>query len=135
MAYLSCVVSGDVAFPRRLFKCQWEETFEKILVRLKADRETRSTVLKTEISATDIFHPAHIVDLDTPVHVCQQFSCYNVRFTISNQDDNCSRTSVRGDALPTNSEDIVVQAFSFQALSFLRKGNNFAMISVCTMIS
>ena len=148
MAYLSCIVvcaSGDVAFPRRIFKCQWEETFENILVRLKADRESRSTVLKTEFSATDIFHPAHIVDLDTPVHVCQQFSCYNVRFTISNQDDTCSRTSVR-DALPTNSEDIVVpryccskillfQAFSFQALSFLRKGNNFAMISVCTMIS
>ena len=93
MAYLSCIVvcaSGDVAFPRRIFKCQWEETFENILVRLKADRESRSTVLKTEISATDIFHPAHIVDLDTPVHVCQQFSCYNVRFTISNQDDTCS---------------------------------------------
>ena len=96
MAYLSCVVcaGGDVAFPRRIFKCQWEKTFENILVRLKAD-ESRSTVLKTEISATDIFHPAHIVDLDTPVHVCQQFSCYNVRFTISNQDDTCSRISVR----------------------------------------
>ena len=110
MAYLSCIASGDVAFPRRIFKCQWEETFENILVRLKADRESRSTVLKTEFSATDIFHPAHIVDLDTPVHVCQQFSCYNVRFTISNQDDTCSRTSVR-DALPTNSEDIVVPRY------------------------
>ena len=54
--------------------CQWEETFENYLVRLKADRESRSTVLKTEISATDIFHPVHILDLDTPVHICQQFS-------------------------------------------------------------
>ena len=137
MAYLSCVVvcaSGDVAFPRRIFKCQWEETFENILVRLKADRESRSTVLKTEISATDIFHPAHIVDLDTPVHVCQQFSCYNVRFTIS-----IRMTPVRELVCGTPCRPIVkillFQAFSFQALSFLRKGNNFAMISVCTMIS
>ena len=67
---------------------------------------SRSTVLKTEISISDLFHPVHIVDLDTPIHVCQQFGCYNVRFTINDQNDTCSRTSVP-DALQTNRAEIV----------------------------
>ena len=132
MAYLSCVVSGDVAFPRQIFKCEWEETFEKILVRLKADRESRSTVLKTEISATDIFHPAHIVDLDMyasnfPVTMSVLLSA--IRMTTV-RELVCGGTPCRPIV-----KILLFQAFSFQALSFLRKGNNFAMISVCTMIS
>ena len=43
------------------------------------------TVVKTEICVSDLFidlHPVHIVDLDTPINVCQQFGCYKVRFSV-----------------------------------------------------
>ena len=37
--------------------------------------------------------PVHIVDLDTPIHVCQLFGCYNVHFSVLNdQNAACSRT-------------------------------------------
>ena len=58
-------------------KCEWEETFGGLFDRTMA--MSRSTVVKTEISPSDL-GAHHIVDLDTPTHVCQQFGCYNVRY-------------------------------------------------------
>ena len=67
------------------------ETFGNVSDRLMA--ASRSTVVKTEFSVSDLFniglHPVHIVDLDTPIHVCQQFGCYNAR---KDQNATCSRT-------------------------------------------
>ena len=56
------------------------------------------TVVKTEISVSDIFiglHPVHIVDLDQPIHVCQQFGCNHVRFSVlTDQNAGTEETSV-----------------------------------------
>ena len=71
MAYLSCIVvcatTKEVVFPRRIHKCEWEETFGGLFDRTMA--MSRSTVVKTEISPSDL-GAHHIVDLDTPA---QQF--------------------------------------------------------------
>ena len=61
-------------------KCEWEETFGGLFDRTMA--MSRSTVVKTEISPLDL-GAHHIVDLDTPTHVCQQFGCYNVRYPMA----------------------------------------------------
>ena len=65
-AYLSClsIFGGVVVFPRRILKvkCQWEETFGNFTDRLAV---SRSTVMKTEITASDLFiNPVHIVDME-----------------------------------------------------------------------
>ena len=79
MAYLSCIVvcatTEEVVFHRRIHihKCEWEETFGGLFDRTMA--MSRSTVVKTEVSPSDL-GTHHIVDLDTPTHVCQQVGCY-----------------------------------------------------------
>ena len=66
-----CATTKEIVFPRRIHKCEWEETFGGLFDRTVA--MSGSTVVKTEISPSDIC-AHHIVDLDTPSHVCQQFS-------------------------------------------------------------
>ena len=61
-------------------KCEWEETFGDLYDRTMA--MSRSTVVKTEISPSNL-DAHHILDLDTPTHVCQQFGCYNVRYCVT----------------------------------------------------
>ena len=71
--------------PRRIVKCESEETFGNLYDRFMAVSRSTVTVVKTGICASDLFiglHPVHIVDLDTPINVCQQFGCYNVRFSL-----------------------------------------------------
>ena len=72
--YLSCLsVFGGVAFPCRILKWQWEETFGNLANQLAV---SRLNFMKTEISVSDLFiHPFHIVDMETPIHVCHQFGC------------------------------------------------------------
>ena len=91
MAYFSCTCFAvcasrrEVLFPRRIVKCESEETFGNLFDRVMAVSRSTVTVVKTEMCvSSDLFiglHPVHIVDLDTPINVCQQFGCYNVRFS------------------------------------------------------
>ena len=119
MTYFSCVAvcasRREVLFPRRIVKCESEETFGNLFDRIMAVSRSTVTVVKTEICVSDLsigLHPVHIVDLDTPINVCQQFGCYNVRFSVLNdQNAACSRTEET--SLPdahalTNSADIVL---------------------------
>ena len=70
MAYLSCVAvcasKREVLFPRRIVKCESEETFGNQFDRFMAVSRSIMTVVKTEISVSDLFiglHPVHIVDV------------------------------------------------------------------------
>ena len=82
--YLSCVAvcanGWEVVFHRRILKCQWEEMFENLSDRLMA-----------VCSVSELFiDPVQILDLDTPIHVCQLFGCYNVRFSVLNDQNAAS---------------------------------------------
>ena len=66
-------------------KCEWEETFGGLFDRTMA--MSRSTVVKTEISPSDL-GAHHIIDLDTPTLVCQKFGCYDMSVTALLKDQN-----------------------------------------------
>ena len=87
MAYLSvfCKRSETVVHPRTIVKCSWEDTFSEIVSKLDKIPE-EAVVEKILISKSEkIVDPAHIVSLDTPVIVCEQFGCFNVCIVLQPQ--------------------------------------------------
>ena len=87
MAYLSvfCKRSETVVHPRTIVKCSWEDTFSEIVSKLDKIPE-EAVVEKILISRSEkIVDPVHIVSLDTPVIVCEQFGCFNVCIVLQPQ--------------------------------------------------
>ena len=80
MAYLSvfCKRSETAVHPKTI-------TFSEIVSKL--DKIPEETVVeKILISKSEkIVDPAHIVSLDTPVIVCEQFGCFNVCIVLQPQ--------------------------------------------------
>ncbi len=77
-AWLSVIVKSglNVIHPRTIVKCNWDDRFCSLLTKLKYEQ---ATVIKIEISRTEKFvDPVHIVPMDAPVILCEQFNCYNV---------------------------------------------------------
>jgi hypothetical protein len=66
-------------------KCSWEDTFSEIVSKLDKIPE-EAVVEKILISKSEkIVDPAHIVSLDTPVIVCEQFGCFNICIVLQPQ--------------------------------------------------
>ena len=63
----------QVIRPRTVVKCSWEDTFEMLPGKLKMQAEI--TVEKVEICANEMFVDAHIVPIDAPVSLTEQFKC------------------------------------------------------------
>ena len=62
---------------RTVVKCSWEDTFGSLLDKFKglSDR----TIEKIQISKNESFiDPVHVVPIDAPVSLCNQFGCVNV---------------------------------------------------------
>ncbi len=79
MAYLSvfCKRNGAVVYPRTIVNCSWEDTFGEIVIKLDKIPE-EAVVEKILISKSEkLLDPSHIVSLDTPIAVCEQYGCYN----------------------------------------------------------
>ena len=74
-AWLSVLIKHNlkVIRPRTVVKCSWEDTFGMLLGKLEMQAEV--TVEKVEICANDKFVDAHIVPIDAPVRLTEQFKC------------------------------------------------------------
>ena len=74
-ARLSVLIKQNlkVIRPRTVVKCSWEDTFGMLLRKLEMQAEV--TVEKIEICANDKFVDAHIVPIDAPVRLTEQFKC------------------------------------------------------------
>ena len=89
-------------------KCSWEDTFGSLLENF--DDLSDKSIEKIQISRNESFiDPVHVVPIDAPVSLCQQFICANVCVYISS--DSTSR-GMSGpnvfDRLMANSREIVL---------------------------
>ena len=72
-AWLSVLIKQNlkVIRARTVVKCSWEDTFGMLLGKLEMQAEV--TVEKVEICANDKFVDTHIVPIDAPVRLTEQF--------------------------------------------------------------
>ena len=91
LAWLSVLIKQNlkVIRPRTVVKCSWEDTFGMLLGKLEMQAEV--TVEKVEICANDKFVDAHIVPIDAPVRLTEQFKCSYV--CLSLERDEVSQSS------------------------------------------
>ena len=68
--------------PRQIVKCSWDETFAVLLDKL--DLPETTIVSKIEISGNKP-HPVHMVPIDAPLNLCEQFKCSNVLITVEGE--------------------------------------------------
>ena len=81
-AWLSILVKRgqDIVKPRTVVKCSWEETFGALFDKLDLPE---TTIEKVQISANEKFiDPVHVVPIDAPVCLCDQFKCMHVCISI-----------------------------------------------------
>ena len=110
-AWLSVLVKQGqtVVKSRTIVICCWEENFESILD--KFEGLSKGTIKKIQISKDEKFIDPHIVPVDAPVSLCDQFSCANVCIFIS-ADSAEAATSRSGpnafDRLMASSREIVL---------------------------
>ena len=85
-AWLSVLIKQNL---KTVVKCSWEDTFGMLLGKLEMQAEV--TVEKVEICANDKFVDAHIVPIDAPVRLTEQFKCSCV--CLSLESDEVSQSS------------------------------------------
>ena len=81
-AWLSVLVKRrlDVIKPRTVVKCSWEDTFGSLLNKFNM---TEVSIEKVQTAASEKFtDPVHIVPIDAPVSLCDQFKCMHVCISI-----------------------------------------------------
>ena len=111
-AWLSVLIKQNlkVIRPRTVVKCSWEDTFGMLLGKLEMQAEV--TVEKVEICANDKFVDAHIVPIDAPVRLTEQFKCSYVCLSLEHDEVSQSSGTQRNAAevLMTSSQLIVLPA-------------------------
>ena len=61
-------------------KCSWEDTFVILIDKLDI---SETTIDKVQISTNEkSTNPVHVVPIDTPINVCDQFRCMYVRIIV-----------------------------------------------------
>ena len=85
-AWLSVLVKRgqEVIKPRTVVKCSWEDTFGSLLDKLDV---TQVSIELIQIAANEKFtDPVHVVPIDAPVIICDQFKCMHVCITIESME-------------------------------------------------
>lgn len=116
-AWLSVIVKRgqQVIHPRTIVKCDWDDRFCSLLVKLGGSKYEETQVTKVQISRTEKFlDPVHVVPLDAPVILCEQFNCYNVCVYVAMESGCTSTNSTSLSA--TNAFGILMSAASTRAL-------------------
>lgn len=106
-AWLSVLVKRgqEVIKPRTVVKCCWEDTFGSLLDKLDM------TQVSIELSANEKFtDPVHVVPIDAPVIICDQFKCMHVCVTIESMEriHAPERRPNAFDVLMASSRDVVL---------------------------
>ena len=82
-AWLSILVKQgrEVVQPQCVVKCSWEDKYAALLEQF--DGMSDCTIEKVQISTNAQFaDPVHIVPIDAPVSLCEQFKCCHVCISI-----------------------------------------------------
>ena len=132
-AWLSVLVKRglEIVKPRTVVKCLREDTFGSLLEKLDV---TNVSVEKVQIASNEKFtDPVHVVPLDAPVIICDQFKCMHVCISIEDivRMSPSERQPNAFEVLMASSRDIVLPN---KLSPPPRKGRNYEEISSCTMI-
>ena len=74
--WLSVLVKFRASKQRTIVKCSWQDSFCAFLEKLSM---SEAVVCKIEICKNENFcYPVHVVPIDAPVILCEQFQCFHV---------------------------------------------------------
>ena len=76
-AWLSVLVkrAQNIVVPRTVVNCSWDETFGMLLGKLGMPD---AMIDRVQIASTEKFIDPHVVPIDAPVSICEQFNCIHV---------------------------------------------------------
>ena len=109
-AWLSVLIKRgqEIVKPRTVVKYSWEDTFGSLLDKFDM---TEVGIEKVQIAANEKFtDPVHVVPIDAPVIICDQFKCMHVCISIENIEriPASERRPNAFDVLMASSRDIVL---------------------------
>ena len=109
-AWVSVLVKRGmkVVKERTILKCNWSDTFGELLPKLNEEFAV-ATVAKIVISNSEKFvDPCHVVPLDSPIQLCDEFQCKYVCFHLDCEPASSSQSRDVFNVLMANSQEVVL---------------------------
>ena len=135
-AWLSILVKHgqNIIKTPKVLKGLWEDTFGTLLDKLDMPE---TTIDKIQISSNEKFaNPVHMVPIDAPISICNQFKCMHVCFSVE-APVLLTRMNTKHTSDP-NAFKVMMVTYSvrlfFRQNSHHQKLNKYEKINKCTMI-